>query len=288
MKKITVLVGCLSATSLLYSLPVSNPSEASFLNQGVCWTSTTKTHNKTATSEKTLNNWGGSFGLRAGYYGDFVFNRHTKVEENVTETRLDNTAVYTNAGYLAINLYDYADLFGTLGMSNLFLSSDAATFGSSAIGQMLEIESNTHFSWSLGGRVSLFKYQDLTLGLEGQYFSTSPDIRRITQAATFSTYPTEFEMKYTEWQIGAGLSYRLRLPIDVIPYIAIDYSGVKTDMDNAQPGGTFDITLYDLKSQKHVGYALGVSFVDEDQVAVTIEGRFVNEKALYANAQLRF
>lgn len=279
----------MSATSFLYSLPISNPSEASFLNHGVCWTTTPcKTQNKTTTSDKTLNNWGGPFGIRAGYYGDFVFNRHTKVEENVTETHLDNTAIYTNAGYLVINLYDYVDLFGVLGMSNLFLYSDATTFGSAAVGQMLEIESNTHFSWSLGGRASLIKYHDLTLGIEGQYFTTSPDIRRITQAATFSTYPTEFEMKYTEWQIGAGLSYRIKLPIDVIPYIAIDYSCVKTDMDNAQPGGTFDITLYDLESQKNVGYALGVSFIDADQVAVTIEGRFVNEKAIYANAQLRF
>jgi major outer membrane protein len=276
MKKIAILACCIAAAPLLHALPVGNPSEANLLSKGVAW----------GTNPEL--NWGGHFGLRAGYYGDFVFNRHTKVEQNVVETNLSYTNVYTNAGYVALNLYNCVDFFSVVGMSNLFLDGDAATFGSSAIGQRIEIESHTDFSWGVGARVSLVKYREFTLGVEGQYFYTDPDIRRITQAATFSAYPSGFEMKYSEWQVGAGLSYRLNLAIPIIPYAAIEWSTVKINMNEAVPGGSFDVTLYNLKEQREIGYAVGVSFADSEQFALTIEGRFVNEKALYANAQLRF
>ncbi|MBI5274312.1 MAG: hypothetical protein HY860_04575 [Chlamydiales bacterium] len=267
----------------LSALPVGNPSESSLMKEGVCWQKG---------DDGVRHPWLDHFSIRAGYYGDFEFNRHTKVSQDVSHQHMNRTSIYTNAGYLAFNFYDCVDLFTTLGVSKIYMQGDAAVFGSGAAGQWLDMETNSDFSWSVGARATLFQYAGMSIGLEGQYFATSPDLSRITQAAAFTTYHS-FDLSYSDWQVGLGVSYKIDAVIPTIPYLAIKWSQVNIDMDNfnlakALPNTLFDLTLYNLNSQRHLGYAAGVSFLDSEEISVTVEASFIDSKALYANFQLRF
>lgn len=279
MKYLSLAVGVLVLHDTLLALPVGNPSEASMMSKGVVWSQD---------ASGSDQNWGGFFSIRAGYYGDFVFDRKTQVHQPVSHPGLSETSVYVNAGYLAFNFIDRIDLFGILGAAELCLDSEALTLGSRFGGERINAQTTTALSWGIGTRVTIYEYKRLSLGIEAQYFSTRPDILYISQAATYTAHPPHMGMHYREWQVGLGLSYHIDLVIPVVPYIAIDESSVTIQMDNAKPGGAIDITLYDLESANNLGYALGVSLIDSERVSVTVEGRFANEKAFYANAQLRF
>ena len=146
--------------------------------------------------------------------------------------------------------------------------------------------------WSLGGRATLFQYQCLTLGLEGQYFATYPNVQRLYIAAGASSYPgDQLKTHYNEWQLATGLSYRYNFFF--VPYVAVKYARSFWKLND---GNLFIIEsnnnsfLYNLRGRKHWGYAIGLTLCPmvSQKIAVTVEGRFPDEKALYVNGQMRF
>src|ERR1700722_6433594 len=171
MKKLCIAIGLLFI-STAYALPVGNPSEASlFHREEICCDPTSPCD---------------FFSFGVGFYGDYVFNRHMKTDQNKD---IDTTKLFTNAGYLVINFYDRVDLFSSLGASRLSLNTSLGPFNSIDPHPLFEIESGTAFSYSLGCRATLFQYKCFSLGAMGQYFATRPDIKRMYIAAGAVTYP---------------------------------------------------------------------------------------------------
>ena len=161
-----------------------------------------------------------------------------------------------------------------------------SAFGSPLSGTRIAIETEDHFSWSVGARGTIWECGCTSLGAEAQYFYTRPDIRRVTVGSVTSVYPdSSIDAKYREWQIGVGLSHRINI---FVPYLAVKWSRAKLDFDNATFVNLGPITLPDLEDKNGWGYAVGVSLVDCEKSSLTVEGRFGNEKALYVNGQIRF
>lgn len=247
--------------SKLFALPVGNPSDIDMLTRGI--------------GGRGAAEWN----LRLGYDGNFVFNRNLKVLPS--GSYVERVSVMTNAGYLALSLFDRGELFGTLGSSSLNLCSQAGTFGSASPSDSLEIGSDVALSWSVGGRATLLRCACWTLHVEGQYFKFDPEITRFVGGGVYENPGNG--VSYREWQVGCGLSYYLELLLPVVPYVAVGWSQVEVGM-----GGEFlGVTLRDLEERRKVGYAVGVSLIDDGAVALTVEGRFVSERALYANLQVR-
>lgn len=261
-------------TNGIYALPVSNPSEASlFQCSKVC-------------DEPCVADFL-RFGM--GFYGDYVFNRHM---ETVHGKEIDTTKLFTNAGYLVVNFCKRVEVFSTLGVSRLCLNTSLVAFNSVDPHPLFEIESGTAFSYSVGARATLFRYRCFSLGTEGQYFVTHPNIKRMYIAAGAVSYPDDvLHTRYREWQVGTGISYRYN--DFFVPYGAVKYSHSYWKLDN---GNRFIIEsntntfLFNLKNPKHWGYAVGLTFSPPlcEQLSVTAEARFGDEKALYINGQMRF
>lgn len=301
MKKLIVTMLTFLGCGTAFALPVGNPAEASFLTDGLIW----EGHCGCDPCDPCLT-WCDAFSVRAGFYGDYVFNRglrnRGRVANQADRSRLDQTEIYTNAGYLALNFWDRFDAFATLGTSKLNLEGNASSFGPFLTSPILEngprvaIETRYEFSWSVGARALLWECGCTALGLEGQYFRTVPRVHSITFGKLFTTDPTStlphLSTQYSEWQVGLGLSHRINI---FVPYVAVKYSRANLYWNNARRIDTFfpfdDIalaTLRTMKNQKNWGYAVGVSVVDCEKMAFTIEGRFGDEKALYVNSQIRF
>lgn len=293
MRKLTLTCLTLLGSGMLTALPVGNPAEASFLCDSVFCP-------PCAGFRPTFRIWN-DFNYRGGFYGDYIFNRHLRVHDDDNEpfrSQLDHSTISTNAGYLVVNLWNSFDVFGTLGASSISLEGNSTAFGplSSPLlaGERVVIETNTDFSWSIGLRGTLWQCGNTYLGMEGQFFRTEPHVKQISLGDFSTVNPssssTRLRAEYNDWQVGVGVARRMAKYF--IPYIAIKWSGSELHFrHNVEAIFVTDlssITLNDFKSRKHWGYAFGCSLIGCEKAAVTAEGRFGDEKALYINAQLRF
>jgi major outer membrane protein len=291
MKRLVTTFLTVLACGAVYALPVGNPSEASLLCDGLIW----EGHCGMDPCDPCLT-WSDAFSVRAGFYGDYVFNRHLNVRNNNggddnEGPHIENTEIFTNAGYIAANLWDRFDIFSTLGATNLHMASNVsafAPFGVFTDGERLELQTRTEFSWSVGARGTLWECGCTSLGIEGQYFAVCPKVTRVTVADVFSVYPDDLNLEYREWQVGFGISHRINM---FVPYIAVKWSSARASLttnDSLAVGGGGTVTLVDFENEKSWGYAVGVSLVDCEKAAITVEGRFADEKAVYVNGQIRF
>lgn len=297
MKKLCVTVLTFLTCGMLYALPVGNPSDASLLTNGLFWEGLCPEPCDPCVP------WHDAVSFRLGFYGDYVFNRHLELDTD-RDAVIEDAEIFTNAAYLALNFYERFDIFSTLGVSNLFIDTSSTAFiisfdalvESDEFGRTV-IESSSDFSWSIGARATLWELGCTSLGAEAQYFYMKPNIRRVTvnastQTGIISLYNDFFDAKYREWQFGLGISHRFH---SFIPYLAVKWSRAKLSFDNIQftienflPREDAIFQLYNLKSQKSFGWAIGCSLVDFEKVSLTVEGRFADEKALHVNGQLRF
>jgi Chlamydia major outer membrane protein len=271
MKKLSLASLALFMNTLC-ALPIGNPSEASIFH-----------YEDTESCICPFLNFG------VGFYGDYVFNRHMQTDEG---RDVDTTKLFTNAGYLVLNFNERVDLFTALGASRLSLNTSLVAFNSADPFPLFELESGSAFSYSIGGRATLFKYKCASLGIEGQYFSTKPDIKRAYIAAGAVSYLDDSLIThYTEWQLGGGISYRYT-PF-FIPYVAVKYSHSHWKLANGENiivESNINTFFFNLRSQRNWGYAVGLTLCPHvcDKIAVTVEARFPDEKAFYVNGQMRF
>lgn len=278
MKKLIATALVLLTCGAVYALPVGNPSEASLFTNGA-WCESTS-----CDPCDPCFSWCDSWSIRLGFAGDYVFNRHMKAN-NRSGGIVDTTTIHTNAGYVALNICDRLDIFTRLGASQLNIESNTKSLDLAS-----EFQFSTDFAWSLGARATLWECNCFAIGVEGEYFQTNSDINLYTDNGGNYIPIDGVDTAYREWQVGLGASYRFATncpTFAMVPYLAVKWSGSKLDMNGfvlPDDGGV----VSDLKNDKDIGYAVGVSFTMCDMIGVTVEGRFADEKAVYVNGQFRF
>nr|ACG80798.1 major outer membrane protein [Chlamydia pecorum]ACG80799.1 major outer membrane protein [Chlamydia pecorum]ACG80800.1 major outer membrane protein [Chlamydia pecorum] len=282
----------------LHALPVGNPAEPSLLIDGTIW------EGMPGDPCDPCATWCDAISLRVGFYGDYVFDRVLKTDvpkmfsmgtaptsaNNVPTTSnaksdRDNPAYgkhmhdaewFTNAGYIALNIWDRFDIFCSLGATSGYFKGNSASFNligligisgtqlqetmypnASISNGVVELYTDTTFSWSIGARGALWECGCATLGAEFQYAQSKPRVQELnvlSNAAQFTVHrPKGYINKelplpltagtdnasdvknatinYHEWQVGAALSYRLNM---LIPYIGVQWSRASFDADTIQ------------------------------------------------------
>lgn len=305
MKKLlkSALLFAVGSTASLQALPVGNPAEPSLLIDGTMWEGTS------GDPCDPCATWCDAISIRAGFYGDYVFDRVLKtdvtktvddmaaaltigttsnVSSAATAATRDNAAYgkhihdaewATNAAYLALNIWDRFDVFCTLGASSGYFKAGSDAFsvvGLFGINQetlagdrpnvfltqgVVELYTDTSFSWSIGARGALWECGCATLGAEFQYAQSKPKVETLNVLCTPAQFTvhkprgyknTPFPLpegagtdgatdtksatiQYHEWQAGLALSYRLNM---LVPYLGVKWSRASFDADNiriAQP-----------------------------------------------------
>jgi major outer membrane protein len=276
----------------LYALPVGNPSEASLFLQG------TWAENYCCDPCDPCFSWCEAWDFRVGYYGDFVFNRHMQVKKGKHEGRaIDRTEIYTNAGYLVMNICNRIDLFGTIGATNILIKTDARAWDYITSLES-ELRFRTYFSWSVGGRATLWQCDYFTVGAEGEYFQANTDFDNFLEyfSGTITYFNGKNTSHYSEWQVGLGICYRYATccpTFAMTPYAAVKWAGSQFNLGNFSltpiiDGVASDLLFPNLDNGKLWGYAVGISITLCDMVGVNVEGRWADEKALSVNGQFRF
>ncbi|MBX6679970.1 porin [Chlamydia gallinacea] len=310
MKKLlkSALLFAVGSTASLQALPVGNPAEPSLLIDGTMWEGTS------GDPCDPCATWCDAISIRAGFYGDYVFDRVLKTDTTKTvddmaaaPTAQDNSTQATggiantrtaasrnnvaygkhihdaewatNSAYLALNIWDRFDVFCTLGASSGYFKAGSDAF--SVVGLfglnddatktdlpnvfltqgVVELYTDTSFSWSIGARGALWECGCATLGAEFQYAQSKPKVETLNVLCTPAQFTvhkprgyknTPFPLpldagteaaadtksatiQYHEWQAGLALSYRLNM---LVPYLGVKWSRASFDADNiriAQP-----------------------------------------------------
>lgn len=274
MKKI-LLIAVIFFVTKLSALPVGNPKAASLFLSQSCVT--------VDTALPTLE----ALDLRAGYYGDFVFNRYF---ETVAGEHIDYSQIATNAGYVALSVWELLEIFTTLGVSRFSFNTSFKPFNPTNPSPRFDFRTSTCFSWSVGAHATLWQYRCFYLGLMAQYFSSKPRTG-FWLLPNLSANQNNERSRYSEWQLGAGVAYRYSCYF--VPYIAMKWSRALWELDQnlfGTSGGVPAGTLINLQSSKELGFVVGLSLApfECENVAVTVEGRFGDEAALHVNGQLFF
>lgn len=280
----------------LHALPVGNPAEPSLLIDGTIW------EGMSGDPCDPCATWCDAISLRVGFYGDYVFDRVLKTDvskmflmgtaptspnsaaDSSTTAERANPAYgkhmhdaewFTNAGYIALNIWDRFDIFCTLGATSGYFKGNSSSFNligligisGSTLDQkypnvsisngVVELYTDTTFSWSIGARGALWECGCATLGAEFQYAQSKPRVQELnvlSNVAQFTIHkpqgyvgqslplPTNAgtsnatdlknaTINYHEWQVGAALSYRLNM---LVPYIGIQWSRATFDADTIQ------------------------------------------------------
>lgn len=285
MKKIISTLLSLLICHTLYSLPIGNPAEPMLYSGSIL----------PCELEKPCFCWLNDWHVRTGYYGDFVFNRNLAVNDPILPQGhiIGLTQIRTNAGYLALNINDMLDIFTTLGASRIRIETNELSWGSNATFDGI-LSTDTHFSWSVGGRLAILSWRCFTLGFEGQYFRTSPFFIDYFSANGGNRiyFNSNNRIHYNEWQVGGGLSYVIRTEcpdLAVTPYIGVKWARVHLNTHGFNFNSPDErLTIFNLISHKRWGYAVGATFSFCNCIGFTAEGRFGDEKALYINGQISF
>lgn len=289
MKKLVVTMLCTFASIGVYALPVGNIADASLYTNGLWYAS------DCADVCDPCFNWCDAWSVRIGFYGNYVFNRNFELRQTGESTPgtngngIDRTTVFTNSGILVLNICNRLDCFATLGATRIAHEfNENVLFGTNNL--CTRIECDNSFSWSVGGRATLWECNCFLVGLEGEYFRTSPNLGVIYNSEYFYNLD-RFTTTYTEWQVGLGGAYRIASTcpeVAFVPYVAVTWSGAKVSaVNNVNLDGLL-LNIGRLKNSKLWGFAVGTSLTLHNVIGVTVEGRFGNETAIYVGSQVRF
>ena len=195
MKKLLVLFAGLTCHSL-YASPVLSPNAAAVHTDGVFFCDDCS-----------------GYSLRAGFRGDYVFDRKLSSTANVTSNR---TSIMSNEGVLTLNFWDRLDIYGLVGATS---------------GQVSEIYYEPVFRtssaiWGVGARATILEYNFGCCGTS--YLGADINYQSIgsfnASESTFNGHPlagTPITGRYKETQISLQIGHRIAM---LTPYIAAKWS----------------------------------------------------------------
>ncbi len=237
-----------------YAAPVGNLAEPKMLEEGIF------------ISEDGL------VSVRAGYQGDFVFDRRLK--------DLDDAEINTNAGTVTLNINKKIDVYGIFGATD---GTFEETYGSTKV----KYETDTAFSWGVGAKAILFEHKDTVIGLDGKYFNAEPDLDKVTiNGVSYdkaSLGITDAKVEYDEYQIALGVAQKINM---FVPYGGVKYSRAKGKATVTYSGTKYESD--DAKNKDDIGLFIGCSILPLKNISLNVEGRFLDEEALMVSGQIRF
>jgi hypothetical protein len=222
------------------------------------------------------------FGIKTGYEFDRVYDRKLHREGRGIEhsrKKVRKSESLSNFGVITLTFNERVELFGDLGaMSCKILQSPRPDM-------QVNYHSDTHFAWGAGGRAILAYWGELQFGVNASYVASDLPLSSL-EVNHHSYHKRHVEIDFREWQVGIGVSYRVRW---FTPYITVDYSDFRARIEHLK-------VLEFLFPKKHVtfketypiGIATGFALSPDRAFNLNVEVRMINENAVSLSADLKF
>lgn len=211
------------------------------------------------------------YSLRLGYSANVVADRKLQLKSD--ESNVDST-IFEQTANATISMFNRVDAYARLGNANL-------NFIANAEGTSIEFRTADAFIWALGGRVVLYNWDFTTLALFGEYSRFKATVNNVI---TFSTGPINLwgiESRVRQWDLGLSLSQQIDY---MSPYVAVKYSDAAVSFRGNDEASEY----FRLEARGNFGAAVGCTFHAGKKLDLSVEGRFIDEKALAFTGQFRF
>lgn len=252
------------AVGVVNATPINNPALPAYIREGVFFEN--------------------SVSFRVGYEGNFVSDARLKQTDS-SSGRVDNFKINANSGSLTFNILNWFDVFSMLGASRIH--TDWRITPPSGGNFRLETETRYDFSWTVGGKTLVYKWENTAIGLSGRYYSSYPELAWLTIDGQ-PVFTNNASIRYDEWQIALGIGHKIGI---FVPYAGIKYSDAKADLsglsENIIVSNDGSNTLI-MKRKEHVGAFLGVSLTNGEKFLLNIEARLADEEAATVSGEVRF
>lgn len=190
-----------------------------------------------------------------GYEGSFVFERELDTRNAEIDELNDSFAKFSYIpGEYPVELY------GLLGVMRFEVDQGSAHY-----------DTDYGFAYGFGGKTVLWQSeQNTAIGLDAKYRRSEPEIDE-------STFSNRGEATYQDWQVALGVSQEIKE--NITPYGGIKYNDVSiTDVAG----------FADQNSEDVIGLFAGLEVKASENLALNVEGSFVNESAITGGVAWHF
>ena len=126
----------------------------------------------------------------------------------------------------------------------------------------------------LGITIPFYENQSgMKIGFDAKFRFAEPSIEKIKIQG--ERIEAEGEVKYSEWQLGLGISQQLKR---FIPYAGLKYSDIRSECEAVAAGNLYEWGK--TKSEETIGLFAGCDILLLDRVSLNVEGRFRDEEAV--------
>lgn len=246
----------------LFAMFTGNPAQPALLEKGLLGTK--------------------SFPLsfRVGYFDDWLYHSRCRDEFVVNGTTYSQTILKlsTYSSILTLNLKERIDVYGMVGSSRMQLDR--------------EIFTKRALSWSVGGKLILFRHHNFFIGTDVKYFETYQKPRYFVLEGLPYSVATNYRLKYQEVQGALGLAYRYGV---FTPYINATYILAHIDPIPPRfyvrfPTGELSegVDSESLIGHTNFGLSLGLTLAACKKGCLSLEWRAINQNAINVNGEIRF
>lgn len=221
------------------------------------------------------------FGVKAGYQLNAVFDRKLHVEGNRDHIRrkVQEYHAFSNLGVVTANFNDRVEAFGTLGVMSAELTHHPYP------DTRVSYHTQTHFAWGAGGRAIVAYWGDLQLSVDAAYLAADLPLSSL-KANGKSHAKQSATVDYREWEVGIGVSYRVRW---FVPYFGVDYSDFRARVKHLTAlKSLFPSKHVTFKESYKAGIFLGCGLFCERAFSLNVEGRVINEYAFSLSTDFKF
>ena len=272
-----------AACAIGHALPVTNPLD-SLLYTHNFWYDECELENECYSWVKWIN----KVGVRYGFIDNHVYNR--RLEGGANSHVVRNATISTDAGMFIANIRPWLDVYATVGVTTLSLGLTTPE-GAPLTETNVALKYSPRMSYSVGANVAVWKYQNLCLGIEGEFLFSNTELSSYTNltdgSITSFNNTGQRKANYYEWQLALPASYIIYAVenLMVAPFIALQFSGV--NWNTSSTGGSV-LLLDNLTQQQVTGWTLGMTAIIFEILGISFEGRFGNEKAITTVAEISF
>jgi len=252
------------APSIIYSLPVGNPSSPKIFETGIF------SGNKSTVS------------LRFGMIGDFISDSRMK-QYKEGEGIVDQFQFYAGYPSFTLNLYEALDLYSYVGTSRYEAEWRVASPG---LLSHIKARSNSGLAVSGGFNLLLYEWPKTFIGMGGCYTKIRLKVDSL-KINTENQNQADSKWQGKTWQMNLGLAHIIDF---FIPYIGIKYSRFKSFIETPYTLGIAADGSFrnDFKNRNRIGLYLGCSITLRTFFQVQVEGRLFDEEAADLSAEIRF
>ena len=216
----------------------------------------------------------GTYPVKAEGIVDFLFSREFDLSGNNTEIKGQ-----WYFGKVSVSPIEKIDIYGLMGTADLKIDNWTTND--------YTLETDRALAWGGGFKLLLYETEEygdgiLRVSLSGNYRDYDPGIETVKKSGADVSGVIKREFRYREWQGSLGLSYT---SLELTPYFGVKYSDCecKLEIDDQE-------TIHKIKanSKDIIGVFVGVDYLFAENVALNLEGRFIDETALSVGIKINF